>query len=143
MKTIQQILQEKEYKDLISIDPDRPVVDALIIMAEYKIGALVVLKNNKLVGIISERDYAREIILKGRSSKTTNIAEIMTKKVLSLSPSDSFEKGLEIMTDNKIRHLPVIKDDQVLGILSQGDLVKEMIVYQKNLIQQLETFIKN
>jgi len=143
MKTIQQILQEKEYKDLISIDPDRPVVDALIIMAEYKIGALVVLKNNKLVGIISERDYAREIILKGRSSKTTNIAEIMTKKVLSLSPTDSFEKGLEIMTDNKIRHLPVIKDDQVLGILSQGDLVKEMIVYQKNLIQQLETFIKN
>lgn len=143
MKTIQQILQEKEYKDLISIDPDRPVVDALIIMAEYKIGALVVLKNNKLVGIISERDYAREIILKGRSSKTTNIAEIMTKKVLSLSPTDSFEKGLEIMTDNKIRHLPVIKDDQILGILSQGDLVKEMIVYQKNLIQQLETFIKN
>jgi len=143
MKTIQQILQEKEYKDLISIDPDRPVVDALIIMAEYKIGALVVLKNNKLVGIISERDYAREIILKGRSSKTTNIAEIMTKKVLSLSPTDSFEKGLEMMTNNKIRHLPVIKDDQILGILSQGDLVKEMIVYQKNLIQQLETFIKN
>jgi len=143
MKTIQQILQEKEYKDLISIDPDRPVVDALIIMAEYKIGALVVLKNNKLVGIISERNYAREIILKGRSSKTTNIAEIMTKKVLSLSPTDSFEKGLEMMTNNKIRHLPVIKDDQILGILSQGDLVKEMIVYQKNLIQQLETFIKN
>jgi CBS domain-containing protein len=143
MKTIQQILQEKEYKDLISIDPDRPVVDALIIMAEYKIGALVVLKNNKLVGIISERDYAREIILKGRSSKTTTIAEIMTKKVLSLSLTDSFEKGLEIMTDNRIRHLPVIKDDQVLGVLSQGDLVKEMIVYQKNLIQQLETFIKN
>ena len=96
MKTTQQILQEKEYKDLISIDPDRPVVDALIIMAEYKIGALVVLKNNKMVGIISERDYAREIILKGRSSKTTTIAEIMTKEVLTLSPTDTFEKGLQI-----------------------------------------------
>jgi CBS domain-containing protein len=143
MKTTQQILQEKEYKDLISIDPDRPVVDALIIMAEYKIGALVVLKNNKMVGIISERDYAREIILKGRSSKTTTIAEIMTKEVLTLSPTDNFEKGLNIMTENRIRHLPVLKDDEVLGVLSQGDLVKEMIAHQKNLIEQLETFIKN
>jgi CBS domain-containing protein len=143
MKTAQQILQEKEYKDLISIDPDRPVVDALIIMAEYKIGALVVLKNNKMVGIISERDYAREIILKGKSSKTTNISEIMTKNVLSLAPTDTFEKGLQIMTDNKIRHLPVLKDNEVLGVLSQGDLVKEMIAYQKKLIEQLESFIKN
>lgn len=143
MKTTQQILQEKEYKDLISIDPDRPVVDALIIMAEYKIGALVVLKNNKMVGIISERDYAREIILKGRSSKTTTIAEIMTKEVLTLSLTDTFEKGLQIMTENRIRHLPVLKDDEVLGVLSQGDLVKEMIAHQRNLIEQLETFIKN
>lgn len=143
MKTAQQILQEKEYKDLISIDPNRPVVDALIIMAEYKIGALIVLENNKMVGIISERDYAREIILKGRSSKTTSIGEIMTKKVLSLMPMDTFEKGLKLMTDNRIRHLPVIKDNEVLGVLSQGDLVKEMIIYQKNLIEQLETFIKN
>ena len=143
MKTTLQILQEKEFKDLISVDPDRPVVDALIIMAEYKIGALVVLKNDKMVGIISERDYAREIILKGRSSKITTIAEIMTKNVLTLSPSDTFEKGLQIMTENRIRHLPVIKDDEVLGVLSQGDLVKEMIAHQKNLIEQLETFIKN
>ena len=143
MKSAAQILQEKEYKDLISIDPDRPVVDALIIMAEYKIGALVVLKNNRMVGIISERDYAREIILKGRSSKTTTIAEIMTKDVLALLPTDSFEKGLQIMTENRIRHLPVVKDNDVLGMLSQGDLVKEMITYQKNLIEQLEGFIKN
>ena len=143
MKNAQQILQEKEYKDLISIDPDRPVVDALIIMAEYRIGALVVLKNNKMVGIISERDYAREIILKGRSSKITTISEIMTKKVLTLSPTDTFEKGLQIMTDNRIRHLPVLKEDEVLGVLSQGDLVKEMIYHQRNLIEQLETFIKN
>jgi len=143
MKTVQQILQEKEYKELISIDPTRPVVDALIIMAEYQIGALVVLNNNKMVGIISERDYAREIILKGRSSKTTTIAEIMTKNVLALLPTDSFEKGLQIMTENRIRHLPVLKGNDVLGMLSQGDLVKEMIAHQKNLIEQLEGFIKN
>ena len=143
MKTAHQILQEKEYKEIISVDPDRPVVDALIIMAEYKIGALVVLKNKEMVGIISERDYAREIILKGKSSKTTNISEIMTKNILTLSPNDTFEKGLQIMTDNRIRHLPVLKDNEVLGVLSQGDLVKEMIAHQKNLIDQLETFIKN
>jgi len=143
MKTVLQILQEKKYKDLVSIDPDRPVVDALIIMAEYKIGALIVLKKNKMVGIISERDYAREIILKGRSSKTTTISEIMTKNVLTLSPTDNFEKGLQMMTDNRVRHLPVIKENEVVGVLSQGDLVKEMIAHQKNLIEQLESFIKN
>lgn len=143
MKTAQQILSEKKYKDLISIDPSRPVVDALIIMAEYKIGALIVLSEKKMVGIISERDYAREIILKGRSSKNTSIEEIMTKNVITLSPSDNFEKGLMIMTENRIRHLPVIKDDEVLGVLSQGDLVKEMIYHQKNLIEQLESFIKS
>jgi CBS domain-containing protein len=143
MKTALQILQEKKYKDLVSIDPDRPVVDALIIMAEYKIGALVVLKKNKMVGIISERDYAREIILKGRSSKTTTISEIMTKNVLTLSPTDNFEKGLQMMTDNRVRHLPVVKENEVVGVLSQGDLVKEMIAHQKNLIEQLESFIKN
>jgi len=129
MKTVLQILQEKKYKDLVSIDPDRPVVDALIIMAEYKIGALIVLKKNKMVGIISERDYAREIILKGRSSKTTTISEIMTKNVLTLSPTDNFEKGLQMMTDNRVRHLPVIKENEVVGVLSQGDLVKEMIAH--------------
>jgi len=142
MKTILQILQEKDLADVISIDPERPVVDALIIMAEYKIGALIVLKNKKMVGIISERDYAREIILKGRSSKTTLIKEIMTKDVLVLSPNDSFEKGLEIMTNNRVRHLPVVKENQVLGVLSLGDLVKEMIEYQRSLIEQLESFIK-
>ena len=137
------VIQEKDLADVISIDPERPVVDALIIMAEYKIGALIVLKNKKMVGIISERDYAREIILKGRSSKTTLIKEIMTKDVLVLSPNDSFEKGLEIMTNNRVRHLPVVKENQVLGVLSLGDLVKEMIYHQRNLIEQLESFIKS
>ena len=143
MKTAQQLIQEKAIKELISIESDRPVVDALIIMAEYRIGALIVLQKKKMVGIISERDYASKIVLKGRSSKDTLISDIMTKDVLTLNAGDSFEKGLQIMTDKRIRHLPVIKDEEVIGVLSLGDLVKEMIEHQKALIEQLESFIKN
>ncbi|MGB1086634.1 MAG: CBS domain-containing protein [Methylophilaceae bacterium] len=143
MKTAQQILLDKEIKELISVEPDRPVVDALIIMAEYRIGALIVMQKKKMVGIISERDYASKIILKGRSSKDTLISDIMTKNVLTLNFNDAFERGLQIMTENRIRHLPVVKDDEVVGVLSLGDLVKEMIIYQRSLIEQLESFIKN
>ena len=143
MKTAQQLIQEKAIKELISIESDRPVVDALIIMAEYRIGALIVLQKKKMVGIISERDYASKIVLKGKSSKDTLISDIMTKDVLTLNVGDSFEKGLQIMTDKRIRHLPVMKDEEVIGVLSLGDLVKEMIEHQKTLIEQLESFIKN
>jgi CBS domain-containing protein len=143
MKTAQQIIQEKAIKELISIESDRPVVDALIIMAEYRIGALIVMQKKKMVGIISERDYASKIVLKGKSSKDTLISDIMTKDVLTLNAGDSFEKGLQIMTDKRIRHLPVMKDEEVIGVLSLGDLVKEMIEHQKALIAQLESFIKN
>ena len=143
MKTAQQIILEKAIKEIISVESDRPVVDALIIMAEYRIGALIVLQKKKMVGIISERDYASKIVLKGRSSKDTLISDIMTKDVLTLNAGDSFEKGLQIMTDKRIRHLPVMKDEEVIGVLSLGDLVKEMIEHQKALIEQLESFIKN
>jgi CBS domain-containing protein len=119
------------------------VVDALIIMAEYRIGALIVLQKKKMVGIISERDYASKIVLKGKSSKDTLISDIMTKDVITLNAGDNFEKGLQIMTDKRIRHLPVMKDEEVIGVLSLGDLVKEMIEHQKALIEQLESFIKN
>jgi len=143
MKTLQQLLDSKKYKEVISIAPHRPVFDALVIMAEYKIGALVVLDGEKLVGIFSERDYAREVILKGRSSKTTQIAEVMTHKVLSAGPNDSVEQGMSIMADHHIRHLPVVVNDQVIGMLSIGDLVKETLSYQQDLIKQLEGYIKN
>jgi len=119
------------------------VVDALIIMAEYRIGALIVLQKKKMVGIISERDYASKIVLKGKSSKDTLISDIMTRDVITLNAGDNFEKGLQIMTDKRIRHLPVMKDEEVIGVLSLGDLVKEMIEHQKVLIEQLESFIKN
>jgi len=112
-------------------------------MAEYKIGALVVLEDEKLVGIFSERDYAREVILKGRSSKTTHISEVMTQKVLSAKPTDSLDQGMTLMADHHIRHLPVIENGRVIGMLSIGDLVKETLSYQQALIKQLEGYIKS
>ena len=143
MKTAQQILNDKKHNDILSIEPDRPVIDALIIMAEYKIGALLVMQKNKLLGIISERDYAREIVLKGKSSKECLIEEVMTKDVITIDANDTYDKGLEIMTENRIRHLPVIENKTVVGMLSLGDLAKETITHQRFLIDQLESFIKS
>jgi|TARA_B110000114_G_C14922976_1_gene329245 CBS domain-containing protein len=140
-KTLLEIINDKDIKELLTIDFKSPVIDALTIMAKFKIGALIVLKEKKMVGIVSERDYAREIILEGRSSKETKVEEIMTKKVLTLSAGDKFEKGLEIMTQKRIRHMPVMDGRELLGMVSQGDLVKEMIAYQKALIKELEAFV--
>ena len=143
MKTAQQILNDKKHNDILSVEPDRPVIDALIIMAEYKIGALLVMQKNKLLGIISERDYAREIVLKGKSSKQCLVEEVMTKKVITIDAKDTYDKGLEIMTENRIRHLPVVENKKVIGMLSLGDLAKETITHQRFLIDQLESFIKS
>ena len=143
MKTAQQILNDKKHNDILSIAPDRPVIDALIIMAEYKIGALLVMQKNKLLGIISERDYAREIVLKGKSSKECLIEEVMTKDVITIDANDTYDRGLEIMTENRIRHLPVLENKTVVGMLSLGDLAKETITHQRFLIDQLESFIKS
>ena len=143
MKTAQQILNDKKHNDILSVEPDRPVIDALIIMAEYKIGALLVMQQNKLLGIISERDYAREIVLKGKSSKECLIEEVMTKDVITIDANDTYDKGLEIMTENRIRHLPVVENKKVIGMLSLGDLAKETITHQRFLIDQLESFIKS
>ena len=143
MKTLQQLIKEKDIQELLSIEPSKTLTDALTIMAEYKIGALLVMKNKKMVGIVSERDYAREVVLKKKSPKTTLVEDIMTRKIISLSGTDSFEKGLEVMTERRIRHLPVMQDEEILGMVSIGDLVKEMIAHQKHLISQLESFIKS
>ena len=143
MKTAQQILNDKTHNNILTIEPDRPVIDALIIMAEYKIGALLVMQKNSLLGIISERDYAREIVLKGKSSKQCLIKDVMTKDVITIEANDPFDKGLELMTENRIRHLPVIENKKVIGMLSLGDLAKETITHQRLLIEQLEQFIKS
>ncbi|ADI30883.1 CBS domain-containing protein [Methylotenera versatilis] len=141
MKTLQQLLDNKKHKTVISIAPHRPVFDALVVLAEYKIGALVVLDGDKLVGVFSERDYAREIILKGKSSKTTPISEVMSSNVLTVKPNDTVEQAMNIMSDKHIRHLPVLEGNKVIGMLSIGDLVKETIEYQQTLIKQLESYI--
>jgi CBS domain-containing protein len=142
MKTLKQVLKDKNHKEIISIAPNRPVFDALVILAEYKIGALAVIENEKLVGIFSERDYAREVVLQGRSSKTTQISEIMTAKVIAGKPDDLVEKTMNIMSEKHIRHLPVVDGDKVIGMLSLGDLVKETIAYQQRLIKELESYIR-
>ena len=142
MKTLQQILDDKKHKEVISIAPNRPVFDALVILAEYKIGALAVVENDKLVGIFSERDYAREVILQGRSSKTTQISEVMTAKVISGKPDDLVDSAMSLMSDKHIRHLPVMDGETLIGMLSLGDLVKETIAYQQRLIAELESYIK-
>jgi CBS domain-containing protein len=142
MKTLQQLLDVKKYKEVISIAPNRPVFDALVILAEYRIGALVVLENEKLVGIFSERDYAREVILKGRSSKTTHITDVMTHNVVCGNPEDTVQQALSLMTSKNFRHLPIVKDEKVIGMLSLIDLAKETIDYQQRLIKELEGYIQ-
>ena len=142
MKTLLQVLNDKKHKELISIAPNRPVFDALVILAEYKIGALAVMEDGKLVGIFSERDYAREVVLQGRSSKTTQIHEVMTSKIITGAPNDLVEKAMGIMSEKRFRHLPVVDGDKVLGMLSLGDLVNETIAHQQTLIKELESYIR-
>ena len=141
MKTLQQILNDKKHKELISIAPNRPVFDALIILAEYKIGALAVMDGDKLVGIFSERDYAREVVLQGRSSKTTLVSEVMTAKVIAGNPGDLVDSAMRLMSEKNFRHLPVLDGDKVLGMLSLGDMVKEIINDQQRAINALESYI--
>jgi CBS domain-containing protein len=142
MKTVQQLLDSKG-SSILSVTPDTMVYDALVIMANHHVGALVVLENDgHLAGIFSERDYAREVALKGRTSKTTKISEVMSKTVITVRPDQLVDECMELMSGKRIRHLPVIVNERVIGILSIGDLVKETIAYQQFLIQQLESYIQ-
>lgn len=140
MATIRQLLQSKG--DVVwSVGPDASVFKAMEIMADKGIGALVVLENGKLVGIISERDYARKVVLKDRASRQTPVGEIMTKEVLCARPDHTVEEGLALMTDRRIRHLPVLDGDKLVGMISIGDLVKSVIAEQKHVIEQLAHYI--
>jgi len=140
MKTIKEILQSKPL-GVLSISPEASVLDALRLMAEKEVGALVVLENERLAGIFSERDYARKVILHGKSSKDTSVREIMTAKVVYVRPEQSVEECMALMTDKRIRHLPVLQDNRVIGVISIGDVVKEVISEQRFVIEQLEQYI--
>lgn len=126
-----------------SVAPDSSVYDAMKLMAEKGIGALMVMEGEKLVGIISERDYARKVILQGRASRTTQVREIMTSHVLYSQPEQNIEECMAVMTDKRVRHLPVYDEERLVGVISIGDLVKSIITEQKFMIEQLEKYIRS
>ena len=142
MKTVAQLLALKTQQDVYTIAPDAWVLDALRLMAEKNVGALPVMRDGELVGIVSERDYARKMILQGRSSVGTPVSAIMSTPVLTVDSLQSVDTCMNIMTNNRLRHLPVVENGQLLGLLSIGDLVKEAIAEQADLIQQLEQYIR-
>jgi CBS domain-containing protein len=137
---IREVLKRKGH-EVWSITPDSTVYRAIEIMADKRIGALLVLEGDKLAGIVSERDYARKVILKGRSETETQVREIMTTPVIAVDPQQSVDECMRIMTDNRVRHLPVLENDRVVGILSIGDLVNWIIAAQDHTIQQLQDYV--
>lgn len=140
MRTVKQLLESKGH-DVWGVSPDTSVLEAIKEMADKQVGALLVLDHGKPVGIVSERDYARKVILQGRSSQETPVKEIMTTRVVCARPGLNVEECMAIMTDRRIRHLPVMDGDQVLGMISIGDLVKAIIADQQFIINQLERYI--
>jgi CBS domain-containing protein len=143
MKSLKQILEEKQIQEIISISPEKMVFEALVIMAEKRIGAIAVIENGKLVGIFSERDYAREVALKEKKSKSTPISEVMTSKLIYGQANDLVDSAMNTMSNKRIRHLPVMDGKDMIGMLSIGDLVKATIEYQEELIAQLESYIRS
>jgi CBS domain-containing protein len=142
MKTVKQLLESKRYS-VVSVAPSSTVLDALKVMADKEIGAVIVIDEGHLVGIFSERDYARKVVLQGKASKDTPVREIMTDKVVCVRPEQTIEDCMGLMTDRRIRHLPVLEHKLVIGVISIGDVVKEMLSEKEFVIKQLESYIHN
>ena len=140
MKLVQHLLESKG-REIISVTADASVLDAIILMAERGIGSLLVMSGDQLHGIVTERDYARKVIVKGRSSKTTSVAEIMTKDIFTTTPQETVNRCMNVMTQRKIRHLPVLDGDTVIGMISIGDLVQAIIADQQEEIDHLAHYI--
>ena len=137
MDTVRHILQIKG-NDVWSTTPRTTVYDALRMMADKNVGALLVMEGEKVVGIFSERDYARKVILQGRSSKETLVSEIMTSKLITIHPDQTVEEAMEMMTNKRVRHLPVMEDDRLMGMISIGDVLREVIYVQLSKIREME-----
>jgi CBS domain-containing protein len=140
MLSVQQLLDRKP-RALYSVKPEEPVFTAIKKMAEHHVGALLVMNGDRLSGIVSERDYARKVVLLGRSSTETPVADIMTAKVITVSPRQNADDCMRLMTDKRIRHLPVMSGERVIGVLSIGDLVRAVIEEHERTIADLETYI--
>lgn len=140
MKTVREILDKKGW-EIYSVTPDASVFEALKLMAEKNIGAVVVVENEKVVGIMSERDYARKVILLGKASKDTPVRDIMTEKVLYVRPNNTTEECMALMADKRIRHLPVLENEKLVGVISISDIVQAIIAEDKFIIEQLENYI--
>ena len=134
-------LLDRKGRAIFSIRPDEPVLEAIRLMAEHHVGALLVMKGDELVGIVSERDYARKVILKGRSSADTPVAQIMSSPVVTVTMGNSVQECMQLMTARRIRHLPVVEGRKVVGMISIGDLVKAVMEEQQQTIEQLESYI--
>jgi len=142
MKTAAEILRTKAIKAVHTIAPTASVFDALTLMAQKNIGALLVMEGEKIVGIVTERDYARKVILMSRTSKETPVSAIMTTEVMYVRPGQTSDECMALMTDSRIRHLPVMDGGKLVGLVSIGDLVKEIISDQRFTIEQLEHYIR-
>jgi len=142
MISVQQLLQRKGG-DVFSIDAELPVLEAIRLMADHHVGALVVMKEGEMVGIVSERDYARKVVLHGRSSSETPVWQIMSAPVETVAPATTVADCMRRMTEKRIRHLPVLRGERVIGVVSIGDLVKAVIEEQQQTIEQLETYIRS
>ncbi|MGE5129472.1 MAG: CBS domain-containing protein [Sphingomonadaceae bacterium] len=141
MTTVAQILKSKPEQSVATISPEASVFEAVQKMAEKNIGALVVMEGGKVVGMVSERDYARKVTLMARSSRDTAVRDIMTGRVMYVRPDQTNEECMALMTENRLRHLPVMQGERLVGLISIGDLVKDIISEQKFIIEQLEHYI--
>lgn len=142
MITVRHLLDGKS-RELFSIAPEDPVLEAVKLMAARHVGALLVMRGGELAGIVSERDYARKVVLLGRSSSDTPVSQIMTSPVITVAPEDGVQECMRVMTERRIRHLPVLAGGRVLGMISIGDLVKAVIDEQQHTIEQLESYIRS